>query len=154
MIRKNVLFFASVLFLIFINGCCMAPIKTELPLLGSDVALKNSDPGKVKMIIFNNTNNFLFGLDMTGRINIKLDDKAIGGLYIGEYAQLIIPKGKHRIELVHLDMTYFTSYHDLVAEKDPLIVEIWATPVSNALWTLDDLPPNFINNFTPYKPVD
>ena len=154
MIRRNLLFFAVVIIFIFISGCCMAPIKTELPLLENNIAIKNEDSSKVKMIIFNSTNKILFGPDMTGRINIKLNDKAIGGLNIGEYTQLIIPKGKHRLELVHLDMVYFKSYHDLVAEKDPLIVEIWATPVSNSLWTLDNLPADFINNFSPYKPVD
>lgn len=123
-------------------GCALPPrLPSEMPLLGPDLAIRSSSASDVKMLVFNSSNKLFFGLDGSGRIDVRLNGKALGSLDIGEYLQVQIPKGKHVLTLSHLDFIDFVSKHDLEATTDPLIVEIWATPISNSIKVHPEMPP-------------
>ncbi len=137
-----------------LSGCMMAPIRTEVPLLAGDLSLRSTNPDEVRLLLFNNSSKLMFGLDNTGRINIRLNGKGVGGPDIGEYLLLQIPKGKHQLELVHLDMVEFRSLHEIDAQDGPLIVEVRATPLSNEIQIHRTLPTgnHLPSPFTPYVP--
>jgi hypothetical protein len=126
--------------LVATSGCMMAPLRPELPLLDDDLSIHSSDPNGVKLVLLNNSNKWMYGLDRTGRVNIWLDGKAVAGPDIGEYVQLQIPKGKHQLELVHLDVTKHRSIHEIDAQTSPLFVELRATPLSNKIRLHDEMP--------------
>jgi hypothetical protein len=140
--------------LVFLNGCMVAPIQSELPLLSGDVAQRSTKPDEVVLLLFNNSSKLMFGIDNTGRINSRLNGKALGGPNIGEYLIVQIPKGKHRLQLSHLDVFEFRSVHEIVANDDPLIVEMAATPLSNSIRVHKTLPTgnDLPQPFTPYAP--
>lgn len=121
-------------------SCMMKPIKSEIPHLTGDLADRSTDPNEVKLILYNNSNALLYGPDYSARINVWFDGKALGGPNIGEYIQIQVPKGKHQLELVHLDVMEFRSKHELDAQDDPLIVELRTTPVSNEIRLHKTLP--------------
>jgi hypothetical protein len=135
------------------GGCMVAPIQSELPLLGTNLEQRSTQTGEVVMILFNNSSKLMYGLDSTGRINVRLNGKAVGGPNIGEYVILQIPKGKHRLLLSHLDLIEFKSEYDIEAADDPLIVEMAATPISNSIQVHKKLPDaNYLPQpFTPYQ---
>jgi hypothetical protein len=114
-------------------GCLMAPIRPEITHLQGNLTEPSTTPGEAKLVLFNNSNKLLFGLDNTGRINAWLNSKAVGGPNIGEYIQLQVPKGKHELTLVHLDVLEFRSQHQIDVQDDLLFIELRATPVSNEI---------------------
>lgn len=147
---------AFVLALSFLAGCTMAPIKSEWPLMGSNLSLKSTDPSQAKMLIFNNSSKLMFGSDNTGLINIKLNGKGAGSLDIGEYIQLQVLRGKHKLELVHRDLFDFGGFkseHEIEITGDSIIIEIAATPVSNKIQIHKEIPPDVPKFFFPYSPL-
>lgn len=145
--------FLAVALLPCFSGCMVAPIQSELPLLAVDLEQRSTQSGEVVMILFNNSSKLMYGLDSTGRINVRLNGKAVGGPNIGEYVMLQIPKSKHRLLLSHLDLIEFKSEHDIEAADDQLIVEMAATPISNSIQIHKKLPDaNYLPQpFTPYQ---
>jgi hypothetical protein len=123
-----------------LSGCMMAPIKPDLPHLNESIESRSTKADEARLIFFNNSNKLLFGLDNTGRINVLLNGKAVGGPNIGEYIQVQVPKGKYLLNLVHLDLFEFRSVHELDVQDDPLFVELRATVVSNEIQVHKSLP--------------
>lgn len=123
-----------------LSACMMAPIKPELPHLNEDLSSRSPAPGEARLVFFNNSSKLMFGPDNSGRVNIWLNGKAIGGPNIGEYVQVQVPKGKHQLTLLHLDMFEFRSTHELEAADDLLFVEVRATVVSNEYQVHKSLP--------------
>ena len=121
-------------------ACMMAPVKPELTHLNEDVNSPSPVQREVRLVFFNNSSKLMYGPDNTGRINIWLNGKAVGGPDIGEYIQVQVPKGKHQLTLVHLDGIEFKSTHELQAVESLLFVEVRATPVSNDVEVHKSLP--------------
>ena len=123
------------------NGCAgMAPVKSEIPHVQSDLNAKSTRPNEIMLVLFNTSNKLLFGLDNTGRLNAWLDGKAIGGPNISEYVQIQIPKATHQLMLVHPDIFEFRTTHEIDAQDDPRFLEIRATAVSNEIQVHKSLP--------------
>lgn len=121
-------------------GCMARPVRPEIPHLAEDLASKSSSPDEVRLVVYNGSNKLLFGMDYTGRVNIWLDGKALGGPDIGEYLQVQVPRGKHQFKLVHLDLVEIKSVHEVDLQDDPTFMEVYATPVSNAFKLHPELP--------------
>jgi len=133
-------FLSTAVIVTLMSGCAMAPVMPEIPHVQSDLNAQSTRPNEVMLVLFNTSSKLLFGLDNTGRLNAWLDGKAIGGPNIGEYVQIQVPKGKHQLTLVHLDMVEFRTTHEIDAQDDPLFLEIRATPVSNKIQVHKSLP--------------
>jgi hypothetical protein len=100
-----------------VAGCMMAPVRPEVPLLGSDLSVRSSNPDQVKLVFVNNSSKLLHGVDATGRINVRLDGKAVGGPNIREYVQVQVAKGKHTVEIWHRDVINFRTAKEIHADK-------------------------------------
>jgi hypothetical protein len=126
-------FFAAV------SGCAMAPVQPEVPLLGSDLSVRSSNPNEAKLVFVNTTSKLSHGADGTSRINVRIDGKAVGGPNIGEYVQVQVPKGKHQVEVWHLDVMKFRSEEEINVDQD-LFIEMKATPFSNKILVQSTMP--------------
>ena len=130
---------------------CLAPIKSEIPLAGSSLAVKATNPNDTKLVIFNDSNALLYGLDGSGRINVSLDGKGVAQLNIGRYAQVIVPKGTYQLDLQHLDLARFSSHHQIDLKNSESFLEIRSTQTSNEAELVSRLPDNFERYFKPVK---
>jgi hypothetical protein len=125
--------------LLILSGCAMAPIQPEVPLMGTDLSATSSHPDEVKLVFINTTSKLSHGADGTSRINVRLNGKAIGGPNIGEYVQVQVPKGKHHLEVWHLDVLKFRTEQEIDVDQD-LFIELKATPFSNRILVQSAMP--------------
>lgn len=151
---KSIRAISALLATMALAGCMMAPIKPDMDHLDGAIDSRSSKPEEVRVVFFNNSNKLMYGVDNTGRVNITLNGKAVGGPNIGEYIQVQIPRGKHQVGLTHLDLFEFRSSHELDATADPLYVEVKATPTSNDMLVHKSLPTgNYLPKpFTRFEP--
>lgn len=138
----------------FLQACAVAPIATEVQLQAGEMQVPQKQAGKTYVLLYNNANKLLYGIDNTARLNVWLDGKGIGGLDIGQYVQMVLPNGEHVLKLLHRDVLDFESTHRIALNGEPLFIEMYPTPVSNSiavhgkLPTGNDLPKPFV----PYRP--
>jgi hypothetical protein len=130
---------------------CLTPVKNEIPLAGSDLSVKATSTNDTKLVIFNVSNYLLYGLDGTGRINVKLNGQGVAQLKVGYYAQLIVPKGSYRVDLLHVDRDYYSSQHQIELSEPESFLEIRAISFSNEARLVSTLPPDFGKKFKPVK---
>lgn len=135
--RRAALFVAALTTLL--SGCAMAPVRPELPLLGNDLSVRSPSSDHAKLVLINNSSKLLHGADGTGRINVRLDGKAVGGPNIGEYLQVQVPKGRHSLEVWHLDVIKFRTEQEINVDQD-LVIELKATPFSNKILVQSTMP--------------
>jgi len=112
-------------------GCAITPIQREIILPPQDISKPLSDDTKVRLIMFNNSNRFLYGIDGSGKINLLLDGKGVCRLSIGEYVVVETTPGNHTIDLEHFDLFFFKSSHTISAIEKEHYIQVYATPVSN-----------------------
>jgi hypothetical protein len=129
-----------------LSGCMMAPVQPEVPLLGSDLSVRTATPDQFKLVLVNTTSKVTHGVDNTGRINVRIDGKAVGGPNIGEYLQVEVSRGKHQLEVWHRDVINFRTKKEFVVEQD-LFVQLKATPFSNDILVQSTMPDG---NFRPH----
>jgi hypothetical protein len=132
----------------------LAPVPAEVPLIAGELKEPIATAGQSFVVIFNNGSKLLHGIDNTARINVRINGKGVGGLDIGQYVQLSLPNGTHRVELAHRDVVLFKSAHELVLTGAPAYVEIAATILSNDMKVHDRLPTgNYLPQpWVPYLP--
>jgi hypothetical protein len=148
---KHIVRLSAVLILsLFLTGC-LSPVRNEIPLAKGGLNIKPSNTNEAKLVIFNDSSVVGFGIDGTGRINVRLNGKGVTQLNIGRYTQVIVPKGKYQLDLDHLDMVHFTSKHQIELVQPESFLLISATPVSNKAEMLSVPPPDFEAK---YRPVE
>jgi hypothetical protein len=142
--------FCSLIFMsvsVLICGCAALPIKQEIPLPPQVIGQPPSKEGMVRLVIFNNSDFLLYGLDTSGRINVSIDGKGVGQLNIGRYVVVEISEGEHAIDLVRRDIADFHSSH-LVDIKEPeSYLKIYSKITSNGA-ELVEKPADFDDKFT------
>jgi len=129
-------------------GCSLPPVKNEMPLARSFTA-RAANSNETKVVIFNQSSMVLHGIDNTGRLNVKLDGKGVAQLNIGEFVQVIVPRGKHQVNLEHRDVFMFRSDHELEFTNAETFLKVRATPVSNEAQVVPELAPQFDVKFRP-----
>jgi hypothetical protein len=130
---------------------CLTPIENEIPLAGSDLSVRATGTNDAKLVIFNTSNYLLYGLDGTGRINVKLNGKGVAQLKVGSYAQVIVPRGSYEVGLLHVDRDYYSTQHQIELTEPESYLEIRAIAFSNEARLVPELPPNFVKKFKPVK---
>jgi hypothetical protein len=149
---KHIVRFSALLILSLLLTGCLSPVRNEIPLVKGGLNIKPSNTNDAKLVIFSDSSVVGFGIDGTGRINVRLNGKGVTQLNIGRYTQVIVPKGKYQLDLDHQDMLiHFTSHHQLELVQPESFLLISATPVSNKAEMLSILPPDFE---VKYKPVE
>jgi hypothetical protein len=96
------------------------------------------DPGHTKLIIFNSTDPRHF--QWTGKMNVHLNGKGAAQLEIHEYIQLIVPRGRYEVELLHHDLVAFRSTHVIELMTSEAYLEVYATILSNEARIVSEIP--------------
>src|SRR6266568_8306392 len=108
---KRSLQLAALLLLPLLLTGCLTPVANEIPLAYDDLSVKPGNTNDTRLVIFNDSNFVLYGLDGSGRINVKLNGKGVAQIHVGYYAQAIVPKGTYQVDLMHRDTADFASRH-------------------------------------------
>ena len=143
--------FVSLLVVLLLFSGCLTPVKNEIPLAGSDLSIKPAGTNETKLVIFNDSNYLLYGLDGSGRINVKLNGKGLTQLKVGYYAQVIVPRGTYEVGLLHVDRDYYSTLHQIELTEPESYLEVRALGFSNEAKLVSALPPNFEKKFKPVK---
>ncbi|HBF08269.1 MAG TPA: hypothetical protein DHW71_07170 [Gammaproteobacteria bacterium] len=98
------------------------------------------------IIIFNNSNQFLFGKKGTGKLNLIINNNEKYQLEIGQYIKIEAPHGPLKIQLKHTDLFDFDSLHQVNITKNAMYIEVFATMTSNGL-TVTNKPDNFNSQY-------
>ena len=153
-IFQKIVFALSFLFLPFFTTGCLTPVKNEISLATGGTMDKPADPNDTRLVIFNDSDFLAFGMDGSGRINVKLNGQGVTQIRIGQYAQVIVPQGKYHVELVHFDTATFSSEHEIELNTPVSFLEIYATPTSNRAFLVSRPPPDFDKKFKLVKQPD
>lgn len=130
---------------------CLTPVKNEIPLAGPDLSLPATNPNETRLVIFNDSNYLLYGLDGSGRINVKLNGRGLTQLKVGYYVQVIVPRGSCEVGLLHVDQEYYSTTHQIELTGPEAFLEVRVTGFSNEARLVPALPPNFEKKFKPVK---
>ena len=122
-------------------------MKNEIPLVRGDLHLIPANTNDTKLIIYNTANPVLYGADGSSRMNVKLNGKGLGRLNFGQYAVVVIPRGKCQVDMQHLDLVRFSSQRWLDLNDPESFVEIYPTPTSNEAKLVPVLPADFERKF-------
>jgi len=128
-------------------SCAATPPVREvsLPSQSLNEPLKS---GVIQLVIFNDSNILMYGIDNSGKINIHHNGKGVGQLNIGQYVILSVAEGYHTINLLHKDIANFGSTHQLKVSESPTYLKIYAKVTSNGAEIVPK-PENFEEKFKP-----
>lgn len=145
LILKSIGFLYIVMLL---SACGATPPVREVMLPPQKLGVTSDDSSYGKLVLFNDSNRLMYGMDGSGKINIHLNGKGVGQLRIGEYVILDVAKGAHKLDLLHVDLMTFKSSHDLEIAKDEEYVKIYAKMTSNGVEIVEK-PVDFEAKFKP-----
>lgn len=134
--------------MILICACGATPPVRDVTLPEQKLGMAPIGPAYSKLVLFNDSNRALYGMDGSGKINVHLDGKGVGQLRIGEYVILDVTKGMHKIDLLHVDMMSFKSTHDVEVEQDEEYAKVYAKMTSNGIEIVEK-PKDFESRFKP-----
>lgn len=134
--------------MILISACGATPPVREVTLPEQKLGVESADRAHSKLVLFNDSNRVMYGMDGSGKINIHLDGKGAGQLRIGEYLILDVTKGAHKIDLLHVDMMTFKSSHDIEVKNDEEYAKVYAKMTSNGIEIVEK-PADFESKFKP-----
>lgn len=132
--------------LLTLSGCAATPPAREIDLPNQVLSESLNDESKIKVIVYNDSNKLLYGIDNSGKINIHLNGKGVGQLKIGQYVVLAIEKGEHAFDLLHRDLVNFSSSHKINFTESPTYLKIFAKVTSNGAEIVEK-PENFEEKF-------
>ena len=141
-------YFILFLVSIFLCSCGIHTIKPEYNMPDQNIQA-NLDKGKTRVIFFNDSNSILYGLDGSDKINIKLNDKAVGSLKIGDYVQIFLEQGAYDLYLAHWDLVTLESTYKINIGKDDVYIQVYSQTTSTAYQIVDELPENFSQKYEP-----
>ncbi len=122
----------SLCMLSLLTACSSVAVQPQFAFPSQKTGLAPSAPGKTRLVIFNASNALLHGMDRTGKLNIVLDGKGVGRLYMGEYLVIEVRRGVHRVQLEHTDMVSFKSSHTIRVSGKESYLRASATITSNS----------------------
>lgn len=126
----------------FVTSCALKPISPEITPLKIDINGDINNLGNGKVLFYNGA-NILHKMDNTARLNIWINNKALGQLRPREYVVLDLKNGDHKIDLLHIDVVKMRSKHVLTVNDTVKIVNIKPTLTSNKLTITNQFPKKF-----------
>jgi hypothetical protein len=141
----------SLLFIFVLLSLCSCGIHTIKPEfnLPDQNLHSNIDKNKTRVIFFNDSNMVIYGLDGSGKINVKLNGKALGSLKIHNYVQIYLDGGSYDLILAHWDMVTFESKYQINIGGDNVYIQVYSQPTSTAYQLVSELPEKFAQKYTP-----
>ena len=131
---------------VLLSACGSAAVKPQYAFPSQRTGLAPSHASKSRLVIYNDSNMLLHGMDQTGKINVTLDGKGVGRLFMGEFLVIEVKKGRHRLNLEHTDVVSFKSSHSFNAAGRETFLRVSATITSNSASVVAK-PAKFASNF-------
>lgn len=126
-----------------LSSCALKPIQSEFVYLYNDSnSVELSKLGNGKILIYNGA-DALHKIDNTARLNVWINDKALGQIRPSEYVIINLEKGQHTFKLLHIDLVNMRSEHYVSIDDETKIIKIKPTVTSNKLTVTNILPNNF-----------
>ncbi|QDO94694.1 hypothetical protein FNB79_12225 [Formosa sediminum] len=137
----------KILFYILIStllySCGLKPITSEYAFIKSDIEEIDLDHlGNGKVLIYNDA-SILHTLDNTARLNIWINNKALGQIRPKEYAIINFEPGTHQFKVLHIDFVNIKSEHTVDINQDSKVIRVKPTISSNKLEITNTLPEKF-----------
>lgn len=82
-------------------------------------------------------------MDNTGRLNIWIENKALGQIRSGENVIINLKNGKYKFKAIHIDVINMKSSHDVDIDEKTKVIRIKPTITSNKLIITNELPKKF-----------
>ncbi|WMI65452.1 hypothetical protein RBH94_15475 [Aestuariibaculum sp. YM273] len=98
--------------------------------------------GNGTILIYNGA-DILHKIDNTARLNIWIDDKALGQIRPSEYVIINLKTGKHQFKALHIDLVNMRSEHDVEIDDKTKVIKIKPNITSNRLTVTNELPEKF-----------
>lgn len=137
---KFVILFSIVL---LASSCALKPVTSEYNFVKIDLEDVNLDKlGNGNVLIYNGA-DILHKIDNTARLNIWIDNKALGQIRGREYVIINLKKGKHMFKALHIDVLKMRSTHDVEIDENTKVIKIKPNLTSNKLWITNELPKKF-----------
>ncbi len=137
---KNLIILLSVL---LITSCGLKPIAPEYTFVKTNFETVELEKlGQGTILIYNGA-DILHKVDNTARLNIWINDKALGQLKPSEYVILKLDEGNYKFRALHLDVVNMRSEHDVIIDEKTKVIKIKPNLTSNKLWITNELPIRF-----------
>ncbi|MGB7784638.1 MAG: hypothetical protein WBL27_00925 [Salinimicrobium sp.] len=128
---------------ILFTSCGLRPMPSEHTLVQMDKEQTTLDKlGNGKILIYNDANILHTG-DNTSRLNIVMDGKNLGQLRAKDYAIVNLENGKHRFNIMHLDLVKMRSEHEVTVTDTLKVIRVKPGITSNKLEVTNQLPHNW-----------
>jgi hypothetical protein len=125
------------------SSCALKPVTSEYNFVKIDLEDVNLDKlGNGNVLIYNGA-DILHKIDNTARLNIWIDNKALGQIKGREYVIINLKKGKHMFKALHIDVLKMRSTHDVEIDENTKVIKIKPNLTSNKLWITNELPKKF-----------
>lgn len=140
---KNISVIITLFVFLLLTSCALKPITSEYSFIKTNIEdVKLNDLGHGNVLIYNGA-NILHKMDNTARLNVWLDNKALGQIRPSEYVIINIKKGKHLFKALHIDLVNMRSEHGVNIDSETKVIKIKPTVTSNKLELINVLPKNF-----------
>ena len=126
-----------------IYSCALKPVTSEYNFIKTD--LKQVDLEKLgngTVLIYNGANIF-HKIDNTARLNVWINNKALGQIRPREYVIINLNAGEYQFKALHIDVVNMRSTHKVVLNENTKIIKIKPTLTSNKLEITNLLPKKF-----------
>ncbi|WP_435138284.1 hypothetical protein [Formosa sp. A9] len=140
MTLKNIILFSITLSL---TSCALKPITSDYTFIETDLKKVELDKlGNGTILIYNGA-DMLHKIDNTARLNIWINNKALGQIRASEYVIISLKNGKYQFKALHIDLVNMKSEHDVEIDKKTKVIKIKPNITSNRLTVTNELPENF-----------
>lgn len=142
-LKKTTAPFLILIILFLTSSCALKPLKSEYTFVRDNMENVNLDKlGNGKIMIYNGA-DILHKVDVTGRLNVWIDDQALGQIRPAEYVVIELKQGNHEFKLLHIDMVNMRSTHPITITDTTTVIRIKPTITSNKLSVTNKLPKKF-----------
>tara|TARA_R110002074_G_scaffold63042_4_gene151437 strand:+ start:1048 stop:1497 length:450 start_codon:yes stop_codon:yes gene_type:complete len=129
--------------LLLLTSCALKPIISEYNFIKTDLEKVELDKlGNGTILIYNGA-NILHKVDLTARLNIWIDDKALGQIKPSEYVIINLKNGEYQFKALHIDVVNMRSTHDVTIDNNTKVIKIKPNLTSNKLTITNELPKRF-----------
>ena len=137
---KYLILFSTVL---FTTSCALKPIISEHTFVKTDLKKVDLDKlGNGTILIYNGA-DILHKIDNTARLNVWIDNKALGQIRAREYVIINLKNGTHQFKALHIDVFKMRSSHDVEIDENTKVIKIKPNITSNKLTITNELPRKF-----------
>lgn len=129
--------------ILLVSSCALKPIISDYTFIKTNLENVDFDKlGNGTVLIYNGA-DILHKIDNTARLNIWINNKALGQIRSREYVIINLKKGKYQFKALHIDIVNMRSTHDVEIDENTKIIKIKPNLTSNRLTVTNEFPRKF-----------